>query len=70
MPADTGISSGMRAVTRNVWMGSANRNNGNNVAIVNSSGNCNNNNAINGYRLAPDRAGKREGKVAPSAMHA
>ena len=37
-------------------MRSANRNNGNNVANVNSSGNCNNNNAINGNRAAPDRA--------------
>lgn len=40
-------------------MRSANRGNGNNVAIVNSSGNCNNNNAINGNRVAPDRAAKR-----------
>lgn len=56
MPVGTGILSGMQAETRNVWMRSANRGNGNNVANVNSSGNCNNNNAINGYRVAPDRA--------------
>ena len=70
MPTVTGILSGMRAVTRNAWMSSANRSNGNNAAIVNSQGNCNNNNAINGYRAAPDRARKREEEVAPSAMHA
>lgn len=40
-------------------MRSANRNNANNVAIVNSSGNCNNNNAINGNRVAPDSAEHR-----------
>jgi len=56
MPAGTGILSGMQAETRNVWMRSANRGNGNNVANVNSTGNCNNNNAVNGYRVAPDRA--------------
>lgn len=43
-------------------MRSANRGNGNNVAIVNSSGNCNNNNAINGNRAAPDRAAIRAGR--------
>lgn len=37
-------------------MASANRGNGNNVAIVNSGGNANNNNAINGNRSAPDCA--------------
>lgn len=71
MPGDSGISSRTQAVTRNVWMRSANRGNGNNVAIVNSTGNCNNNNAINGYRVAPDRAAKRENEeVAHSAMRA
>ena len=40
----------------NVWMSSCNRNNGNNVTYVNSSGNCNNNNAYNGNRCAPDSA--------------
>ena len=43
----------MRAVTRNVWMGSANRNNANNVAYVNTSGYCTGNNARYGSRAAP-----------------
>lgn len=44
---------------RNVWMRSANRTNANNVTYVNVSGNCNNNNARNGNRVAPDSAGHR-----------
>lgn len=40
-------------------MRSANRSNANNVAYVNTSGNCNNNNARNGNRAAPDCAGTR-----------
>ena len=47
-------------LTRNAWMRSANRNNGNNVAIANSNGNCNNNNAVNGNRLSADREASRE----------
>lgn len=39
---------------RNCWERSANRGNGNNVTYVNANGNCNNNNAYNGYRVAPD----------------
>ena len=46
----------MQAETRNVWMRSANRGNGNNVANVNSTGNCSNSSAVYGYRAAPDRA--------------
>lgn len=42
---------------QNVWTRSANRNNGNNTFIVNSSGNVNNNNAQNANRCAPDRRG-------------
>lgn len=45
------------AAEQNVWMRSANRNNGNNTFIVNSSGNVNNNNAQNANRCAPDRTG-------------
>lgn len=45
------------AAEQNVWTRSANRNNGNNTFIVNSSGNVNNNNAQNGNRCAPDRTG-------------
>jgi len=40
-------------------MRSANRGNGNNVTYVNTSGNCNNNNAYNGLRSAADRARTR-----------
>lgn len=40
-------------------MRSANRGNANNVAIVNSTGNCNNNNAYNGNYAAPDSARHR-----------
>lgn len=40
-------------------MRSANRNNGNNVAVVNASGNCGNNNAYNGNFAAPDSAETR-----------
>lgn len=50
------MKSGVTA-EQNVWMRSANRNNGNNTFIVNSSGNVNNNNAQNGYACAPDRIG-------------
>lgn len=39
---------------RNVWVRSANRGNANNVGYVNANGNCNNNNANNGLRAAPD----------------
>lgn len=46
------------AAEQNVWMRSANRNNGNNTFIVNSSGNVNNNNAQNANRCAPDRTGE------------
>ena len=45
---------------QNVWTRSANRNNGNNTFIVNSSGNVNNNNAQNANRCAPDRSGDSE----------
>lgn len=45
------------AAEQNVWTRSANRNNGTNTFIVNSSGNVNNNNAQNGYACAPDRTG-------------
>lgn len=45
------------AAEQNVWTRSANRNNGNNTFIVNTSGNVNNNNAQNALRCAPDRAG-------------
>jgi hypothetical protein len=38
---------------RNVWMRSANRGYGTDVAIVNSSGYCNGNSALNGNRAAP-----------------
>jgi hypothetical protein len=41
---------------RTCFMRSANRGNGNNVTYVNATGNCNNNNATNGYRAAADRA--------------
>lgn len=44
-------------MARTVWMRSANRGNGNNVAYVNSSGKANNNNAYNGNRAAPDCVG-------------
>jgi len=44
-------------------MRSANRGNGNNVANVNSSGNCNNNNAINGNRCAPDCVEGADGRM-------
>ena len=40
-------------MAQNVWERSANRGNGNNVALCNSSGNCDNNNAYNGNRCAP-----------------
>lgn len=46
------------AAEQNVWTRSANRNNGNNTFIVNTSGNVNNNNAQNALRCAPDRAGE------------
>ena len=39
---------------RNVFQRSPNRGNGNNVAYVNSDGNVNNNNAVNGNFVAPD----------------
>lgn len=48
-------------MARNVWMRSCNRNNGNNVAVVNASGNCNDNNAVNGNRVAPDCVEGAEG---------
>jgi hypothetical protein len=48
-------------------MRSANRGNGNNVAYVNASGNCNNNNAYNGNRAAPDCVDRTDRKAAPSA---
>ena len=48
-------------------MRSANRGNGNNVANVNSAGNCNNNNAINGNRVAPDHADETNVEAARSA---
>ena len=40
--------------TQNVRLRSANRGNSNNVWVVNTSGNVNNNNAINANRFAPD----------------
>lgn len=43
-----------RLKARNCWLRSANRANGNNVGYVNANGNCNNNNAYNGNRAAPD----------------
>lgn len=46
-------------MARNVFMRSANRGNANNVAYVNAVGNCNNNNASNGNRAAPDCVGWR-----------
>ena len=46
------------AAEQNVWTRSANRNNGNNTFIVNTSGNVNNNNAQNALRCAPDRTGE------------
>jgi len=67
MPAGTGISSGRRAEPRNVWLRSASRGNGYSVANVNSTGNCNNNNANNGNRVAPDHAEQTNGKAARSA---
>lgn len=45
------------AAEQNVWTRSANRNNGNNTFIVNTSGNVNNNNAQNANRCAPDHSG-------------
>lgn len=45
------------AAEQNVFMRSANRNNGNNVFNVNSSGNVNNTNAQNANRCAPDHSG-------------
>ena len=66
-PGGSGVSSGRKAEPRNVWMRSANRGNGNNVANVNSAGNCNNNNAINGNRVAPDHADETNVEAARSA---
>lgn len=46
----------MRAVgcnAQNCWCRSANLNNANNAMLVNSSGNVNNNNAVNANRCAP-----------------
>lgn len=45
------------AAEQNVFLRSANRNNGNNVFCVNSSGNVNNTNAQNANRCAPDHSG-------------
>ena len=45
------------AAEQNVFLRSANRNNGNNVFYVNASGNVNNTNAQNANRCAPDHSG-------------
>lgn len=45
------------AAEQNVFLRSANRNNGNNVFYVNASGNANNTNAQNANRCAPDHSG-------------
>lgn len=55
------------AAEQNVWTRSANRNNGNNTFIVNSSGNVNNNNAQNANRCAPDRTGTSPTKACGAA---
>lgn len=62
-----------RLWARNCWMRSANRGSGYNVTYVNSSGNCNNNNANNALRAAPDRAwirakGLREAMVTQDSI--
>lgn len=57
MPVGTGICLPGQQADRaaHVFLGSCNRNNGNNESYVNSTGNCGNNNAYNANRVVPDR---------------